>query len=45
MSAFAQDDNTVAVLAICLGALGGWYFGLFREQLKAKRARARKDGR
>jgi hypothetical protein len=34
------DDNVIAALAVFLGVVAGWYFGNFREQLKAKRARA-----
>jgi hypothetical protein len=43
MAAIAQDDNTVGALALVLGALGGWYFSVFHEQLKTKRTRARKQ--
>ena len=45
MSSLSIDDNGIAVLAVLLGVIGGWYFGNFREQLKAKRAEAqRKSG-
>jgi hypothetical protein len=42
MSSLTIDDNGVAVLAVLLGVIGGWYFGNFREQLKAKRAEAQR---
>jgi len=45
MNSISIDDNGIAVLAVLLGVIGGWYFGNFREQLKAKRAEAqRKNG-
>jgi hypothetical protein len=45
MSSIAIDDNGIAVIAVLLGMIGGWYFGNFRNQLKAKRAEAqRKSG-
>ncbi len=46
INSISIDDNGIAVLAVLLGVIGGWYFGNFREQLKAKRAEAqRKSGR
>ena len=45
MNSISIDDNGIAVLAVLAGVIGGWYFGNFREQLKAKRAEAqRKNG-
>ena len=45
MNSISIDDNGIAVLAVLAGVIGGWYFGNFREQLKAKRAQAqRKSG-
>jgi len=45
MNSISIDDNGIAVLAVLAGVIGGWYFGNFREQLKAKRAEAqRKSG-
>ena len=45
MSSISIDDNGIAVLAVLLGVIGGWHFGNFRDQLKAKRAEAqRKSG-
>jgi hypothetical protein len=41
------DDNTVSVLALLLGIIGGWMVTGWHQQLKAKRvkvARRRLDG-
>jgi hypothetical protein len=35
-----NDGSGIAALAVLLGAVLGWYLGNYREQLKAKRARA-----
>ena len=42
VSSLSIDDNGIAVLAVLLGVIGGWHFGNFREQLKAKRAEAQR---
>jgi hypothetical protein len=42
MNSISIDDNGIAVLAVLAGVIGGWYFGNFREQLKAKRAEAQR---
>jgi hypothetical protein len=38
--ALQSDGNGIAALAVLFGAVLGWYLGNYREQLKAKRARA-----
>jgi hypothetical protein len=40
LGSLQSDGNEIAALAVLLGAVLGWYLGNYREQLKAKRARA-----
>ena len=40
LGSLQSDGNGIAALAVLLGTVLGWYLGNYREQLKAKRARA-----
>ncbi len=38
---FALDDSTLSLMALLVGMAGGWRLSVWRDQLKAKRARIR----
>ena len=40
-ASFALDDSTLSLMALLVGMAGGWRLSVWRDQLKAKRARIR----
>jgi len=42
VSSLALDDSSLALIALLAGMAGGWSLTGWREQLKAKRAKAQR---
>lgn len=43
LSTLSPDDTGVSLLALLAGMIGGWRLTGWHEQLKARRARVRRD--